>query len=108
MAYGATATNPGVILFGGGNGGGPQSDTWQWTGSNWVSIVANGPTGRQYSGMSYDASAGHFVLFGGEGGVRFLSGHLGVQWRELDSGHHRSLALDARPALAKSMIRSAT
>lgn len=41
-------------------------DTWQWTGAGWVEASATGPPARSGATLTYDASDGTTVLFGGE------------------------------------------
>jgi hypothetical protein len=74
MAYDAAR---GVsVMFGGFTpvGGGGflfHNDTWEWDGSAWTQLTADGstasPAGRLFGAMSYDAARGVLVLFGGAG-----------------------------------------
>jgi hypothetical protein len=58
-----------VVMFGGQNAsGGPLGDTWTYdTGTGaWVRVQSTAsPLPRVYSAMTYDSSAGRFILFGG-------------------------------------------
>lgn len=59
-----------VILFGGngfGVGNGTMlNDTWAWDGSNWTQLSpASSPTGRVFTEMTTDETAGNILLFGG-------------------------------------------
>lgn len=66
-----------TILFGGysqttDSDGNPvdnyYSDTWNWTGTNWVNLSpATSPPGRDDAAMAYDPAHGQIVLFGGDG-----------------------------------------
>lgn len=43
------------------------ADTWEWTGSDWVSIsTPTAPAARLYHSMVYDAARDRIVLYGGE------------------------------------------
>jgi hypothetical protein len=64
-AYEPTLQTP--VLFGGADGGVPQSRTWSWTGSTWVELFPTlSPPAREGAGMAYDAALGRIILFGGE------------------------------------------
>jgi hypothetical protein len=74
---GVLAYHPGrgtSVLFGGSIHDGAewvrQSQTWEWDGSTWTTICAEGsgcstPTARAAAAMAYDGSRGRMVLFGG-------------------------------------------
>jgi hypothetical protein len=58
-----------VVLFGGGNGGVDQDNTWRWYGSvsNWRPLFRSlRPEAREGAGMAYDSLLRHVVLFGGQ------------------------------------------
>ncbi len=60
-----------VLLFGGDNyaTGAGDSDTWEYVGGNWTSLTAQltrAPSARAFEGLTYDASDGYAVLFGGQ------------------------------------------
>lgn len=58
-----------LLYFGGWNGG-PLNDTWQFTGTSWVSVATNhGPSARYGAGMVYDPVDGYVLLFGGSNSV---------------------------------------
>ena len=68
------ATHHDVVLFGGGDAVAIQhegreadsGDTWSWNGTAWTQLSpAQSPTARDSAGMTYDASRGGVVLFGG-------------------------------------------
>lgn len=73
MAYDASRNV--VVLFGGmGAGGTWRNDTWEWDGTDWAQrFPAHQPSGRYFLGgnaLSYDATRGVVVMFGGsQGGV---------------------------------------
>ncbi|MBI3413924.1 MAG: DUF11 domain-containing protein [Verrucomicrobia bacterium] len=55
-----------IVLFGGGDSGGPLDDTWTWDGANWtLQNPADRPPGRGFYGMAYDDARQEVVLFGG-------------------------------------------
>ena len=56
-----------VVLFG-GDGAGPQGDTWIWDGTAWVDSTPTGesPEARQNHAMVRDARRSQVVLFGGD------------------------------------------
>jgi hypothetical protein len=62
-----------IILFGGelGTGGAPtmSAETWSWDGSDWRDLSPPGaPAARRAHALSYDASRGQLLLFGGRAG----------------------------------------
>ena len=66
IAYDPAMGNGDLVLFGGYNGTTTLSDTWAWTGTNWVAqSPATVPPARQLAGMAYDAGVAQIVLFGG-------------------------------------------
>jgi len=68
MAY--DSANGTMLLFGGDNAVGVQyTDSWNWNGTNWIQIFpASTPTSRSSANMTYDATLGAIVLFGGYAG----------------------------------------
>lgn len=82
MAFGMAfdSINNVSVLFGGqDSGGGYLNDTWWYYAANntWVNMTpASLPPARAFTAMSFDASRGVFVLFGGGG----LPGLLGDTW----------------------------
>ena len=90
MAYSATSSNSGIILFGGANAGGPLAETWRWNGTTWNNLAANGPLARQYATMTYDAVNVRLVLFGGQAGSGFFQDTWefnGVNWTQASTVH---------------------
>jgi hypothetical protein len=69
MAY--DDANGTMLLFGGDKAVGVQyTDSWNWTGTNWVQVFpASTPSARTSANMTYDATLGMIVLFGGYAGV---------------------------------------
>ena len=66
MAY--DNANGTMLLFGGDNAVGVQyTDSWNWNGTNWVQVFpASIPTpARNSANMTYDATLGAILLFGG-------------------------------------------
>ena len=63
-------------------------DTWIWNGSNWIEkFPANSPSARYGFGMTYDATHGVIVLFGGSNGVTELNDTWtwnGSNWTQLN------------------------
>jgi len=58
-----------TVLFGGEEGAGYLSDTWEWDGTNWIQKTpANRPSARAFHAMAYDSQRGVTVLFGGVAG----------------------------------------
>lgn len=57
-----------VVFFGGMHSVSlPQSDTWEWNGTDWLlHSPANKPSARANHGMAYDSVRGVTVLFGGD------------------------------------------
>jgi len=54
-------------LYGGEDGVGVLSDTWQWDGASWSKVAVPGPTARARSAMVYDDLRNRLVVFGGKG-----------------------------------------
>lgn len=73
MAYNTATGN--TLLFGGDIGGsfgaGFRNDTWEWTGTGWISRGSGGPVARVLVRMAYDPTRARMVLFGG---VRYQNG----------------------------------
>jgi hypothetical protein len=69
IAYDNASGN--VLLFGGDNAVGVQyTDTWNWNGTTWTQqLPASSPSARTSAAMTYDASLGMIVLFGGYAGI---------------------------------------
>src|ERR1700716_2429130 len=66
MAYDATTKK--TVLFSGirGDGSPPLADTWTWDGCRWAQAKpATSPPGRSFGALTFDASTGKLVLFGG-------------------------------------------
>lgn len=64
MAYDAAAGR--VVMFGGRNNGSFYSDTWQWTGKTWKTVLAaTPPTPRYKHAMAWCEAAGAVIMFGG-------------------------------------------
>ncbi len=72
MAYDAARGR--VVMFGGitngptsTSGSVPLQDTWEWDGTNWTqALPAQSPSARRLHAMSFAATTGKTVLFGGE------------------------------------------
>jgi hypothetical protein len=61
-----------IVLFGGYDGSGNVSDTWEWNGTIWTQLSpATNPPGRSGHAMAYDTARGVTVLFGGDHGGEF-------------------------------------
>ena len=106
MTYDATGER--VLLFGGFNPNeGLRGDLWAWDGSEWVELepqADDGPSGRSFSQIVYDADQDRVVVFGGfaAGCDGDRSGHTsragarryhGIgRWRSARSVHTRCLA----------------
>ncbi len=74
MAYDPGAGK--VILFGGNGPSGVSSDTWEWSGGDWVRLSpATTPPARYGHRMVYDAARQEIVMFGG-----YRNGQLGDTW----------------------------
>ncbi len=56
-----------IVLFGGREDGKYDRDeTWEWTGSDWVSVsTGTTPAARRYHAMAFDSNRQRTVLFGG-------------------------------------------
>jgi hypothetical protein len=55
-----------LLLYGGENGSGVLSDTWEFTGGAWVLLSSTSSPGPRYgAGLAYDPTQHYFVLFGG-------------------------------------------
>jgi hypothetical protein len=55
-----------TVLFGGyTTDASPNSETWEWNGTEWTQRMVSGPSGRYLHSMAYDAARGVTVLFGG-------------------------------------------
>jgi hypothetical protein len=64
MAYDAARGR--TVLFGGvDQNGAPQSDTWEWDGTVWTSVITNSPGARYGHALAFDAARQRTVLFGG-------------------------------------------
>ncbi|MGD0249884.1 MAG: PKD domain-containing protein, partial [Thermoplasmata archaeon] len=71
MAYDAAAAD--VLLFDGVSG-----DTYTYHAGAWNHVLVTGPSGREAFGLTYDASDGYVLLFGGLDGLEFA---LGDTWK---------------------------
>ncbi len=69
-----------IVLFGGWSSNGPQGDTWEFDGANWLQNAATGPSARRGHAMAYDAQSGLTVLFGGNPSVQFDWHQLNDTW----------------------------
>jgi len=58
-----------IVLFGGSFFSTYLTDTWEWTGSDWMLRSSVGPQGREEHVMAYDPGLGRTVLFGGRNGT---------------------------------------
>jgi Zn-dependent metalloprotease len=65
---GTRSTQGSTVLFGGGDGT-PNSESWNWNGSSWLSHGTGGPSAREGHAMAYDSARDNIVLFGGDDGV---------------------------------------
>src|SRR5262245_52522660 len=54
---------------------GQRNDTWEFDGSAWTRVDANGPPARDHHALAYDEASGLTVLFGG-----FNGQYLGDTW----------------------------
>jgi hypothetical protein len=57
-----------TVLFGGRDTAvprAPRGETWEWNGTTWTQVAANGPPARSSAGMAYDTRRGEAVLFAG-------------------------------------------
>lgn len=54
-----------TVLFGGADECAVRGDTWAWDGHGWERLSEEGPGGRTFPGMAYDARRDELVLFGG-------------------------------------------
>ncbi len=87
-----------LVLFGGlgagrSNSGKVLSDTWTWTGTDWLQLhPANHPPALAGSAMAYDPGSGKLVLFGGvDSGLNDVSGTWAWTdngWSELHPANH--------------------
>src|SRR5262249_27759336 len=64
------------------------SDTWEWTGNNWLQkTAASSPSARSDAAVAYDALRGRIVLFGGEASPSVYLGDTwewdGVSWAQI-------------------------
>lgn len=73
FTFSGTASNPGVLMFGGENAGDIGEDPWIWNGTGWQSIGTLGPVARVNTSMSWDPIHKVVVLFGGSNGINDLS-----------------------------------
>jgi hypothetical protein len=70
----ADAATKSILLFGGVACCSNLNDTWSWNGFGWTELsspanctnACNGPSDRLAAGMTYDASMGGVLLFGGD------------------------------------------
>ncbi len=80
--YMASEGNGKVLLFGGfATGKGAMNDTWEWNGTTWTQLIANGGSGSPSArdgGAMAALGGGQMLLFGGyKGGA----GYSGDTWR---------------------------
>lgn len=54
-----------AVLFGGGDNGFIDGETWEWDGTTWTLRSANGPAPRALHAMACDSKRGVTVLYGG-------------------------------------------
>ncbi len=55
-----------IVLYGGSQGDGDNSDTWTWDGHTWTSVtIASPPPSRQSAAAAYNPASNQAVLFGG-------------------------------------------
>jgi hypothetical protein len=54
-----------VVLFGGADEKGVRGDLWEWDGSAWRLLAADGPSPRTFPALAYDRARERLVLFGG-------------------------------------------
>lgn len=84
MAYDSIRSK--VVLFGGtaaltGTLGTQQlNDTWEWDGSSWSLASTSGPSPRTYSAMTFVASRGATILFGGAQGGSSTTNRYNDTW----------------------------
>ena len=101
-----------VVLFGGYNDvGGVRTrlgDTWEWDGVRWTLRSEAGPEARSGATMTFDASRGATILFGGNGLRADTWVWDGVVWRELSTpatpGRYNSIS--AYDAARRVIVRS--
>jgi len=73
-----------VVLFGGTDGQGDLSDTWEYNGTDWVQVqTAHAPTPRHGFGMTYDSCRQKVVLFGGGELLTGTWEYNGVDWQDM-------------------------
>jgi hypothetical protein len=66
-----------TVLYGGTGQSAVYDDTWEWDGSTWTERKVPGPGARMSHAMTYDATRGRTVLFGG---TRYPGGVAGDTW----------------------------
>lgn len=101
MAFDTAASA--VVLFGGFNRAGSvtSNSTWEYSGGAWTNVSANStlaPLGRIYSGLTYDASIGAILVFGGQS-VTHTTGQveLGDTW-EFKGGNWSNVTSGSSPS----------
>jgi hypothetical protein len=76
-----------LVLFGGyrrtSNGTLRLGDTWEWDGSQWSQMAADGPAPRNGAALAYDERRRTTVLFGGSGASDETWEWDGVVWKRL-------------------------
>lgn len=102
-----------VILFGGNGPSGISSDTWEWSGGDWVRLSpATTPPARYGHRMVYDSVRQEIVMFGG-----YRNGELGDTWVfkngnwtektpavAPDSRYYANMVFDAHPDRQKVVL----
>ncbi|GAB4141811.1 MAG: hypothetical protein Fur0037_08780 [Planctomycetota bacterium] len=92
-----------VILFGGENGTGLLSDTWEWDGQAWTPIsTPTAPPASRYAAICFDSNRNEIVLFGGEGNDGTWE-YDGGDWRRVATPH--APPARSRHAMAFDAIR---
>ncbi len=62
-----------TVLFGGYDGSGYLSDTWEWDGQAWLLVATTGPAPRIWASAFFDPVNGRVVLVGGFGQAAALN-----------------------------------
>lgn len=84
----------GKIMLVGGQDGAPESDIWEYNGTNWTLIpTATTPPGRANFGLAYDSRRDRIIMLGGRG-----FGKVGDMWAYSPGGDWTSIPVGTLPA----------